>query len=224
MNDVDAVLFDLDGTLCRHAGDAGDAYRRAFDRVGVEPFGEPAALWAALDGPPDPDDRAGYLGAGFVRVAAQHGRTDVDAIALAEALMAGADEIGVEFLPGAEAALDAARARGPAAVITNGPEDRQARKVRALGLANRVDLVVYAGDLPRRKPHAEPFDEALAAIGTPPERALYVGNSLAYDVAGAQNAGLHAAWIRGDEEGPGEYRPDHVFDSIGDVAEVLSPP
>ncbi|WP_435094927.1 HAD family hydrolase [Halorubrum sp. N11] len=224
MNDVDAVLFDLDGTLCRHAGDAGDAYRRAFDSVGVEPFGEPAALWAALDGPPDPDDRVGYLGAGFARVAAQHGRTEVDPVALAEALMTGTEEIGVEFLPGAEAALDAATARGPTAVITNGPKDRQDRKIRALGLADRVDVVVYAGDLPRRKPHAAPFEEALSKLGVPAERALYVGNSLTYDVAGAQNAGLRAAWIRGDEAGPGEYRPDHVFDSVDDLVEVLSAP
>ena len=231
VNDIDAVLFDLDGTLCRHAGDAGVAYRRAFERIGAEPFGEPAALWAALDGPPDPDDRVGYLGAGLARVAAQRDRDDIDPIALAEALVDGIDEIGVEFLPGAAAALDAASARGATGIITNGPEDRQARKVRALGLAERVDLVVYAGDLPRRKPHAAPFREALAALDVPAERALYVGDSLAYDVAGAHNAGLRVAWLRSDAEDggddapgdddSGDYHPDHVLDGISDLAELL---
>ncbi len=225
MNDIDAVLFDLDGTICRHAGSADGAYRRAFDRIGAEPFGEPSALWAALDGPPDPDDRIGYLGAGLARVAAQHGRTDVDPIALAEALVEGIDEIGVEFLPGATAALDAATGRGATAIVTNGPEDRQARKIRALGLDDRVDAVVYAGDLPRRKPHVTPFNEALTALDVPTERALYVGDSLAYDVAGAQNAGLRAAWLRGDpadgDDDPGDYRPDHVLDEIDDLVGVL---
>jgi len=225
VNDIDAVLFDLDGTLCRHARDVDTAYRRAFDRIGAEPFGEPDALWAALDGPPDPDDRVGYLGAGLARVAAQHGRSEVDPIALAEALVAGVDKIGVEFLPGATTALAAAAARGKTGIITNGPRDRQERKVRALGLDDRVDVVVYAGDLDRRKPHAAPFREALTALGVPAERALYVGNSLAYDVAGAQNAGLRVAWLRGDGSGdggdPGAYRPDRVLAELSDLAELL---
>lgn len=223
MNDIDAVLFDLDGTLCQHAGDADAAYRRAFDRIGAEPFGEPSALWAALDGPPDPDDRVGYLGAGLVRVAAQHGRGDVDPIELAEALVDGVDEIGVEFVPGAAAALDAATARGKTGIVTNGPQSRQERKVRSLGLDERVDVVVYAGDLARRKPHATPFREALTALGVPAERALYVGDSLAYDVAGAHNAGLRVAWVRGEDadEGPGKYRPDHVLDGIGELVALL---
>ena len=225
MNDIDAVLFDLDGTLCRHAGDADAAYRRAFDRIGAEPFGEPDALWAALDGPPDPDDRVGYLGAGLARVAAQHGRSDVDPIALAEALVDGIDEIGVEFLPGAADALTAATARGKTGIITNGPRDRQERKVRSLGLDERVDIVVYAGDLARRKPHAAPFRETLAALDIPAERALYVGDSLTYDVAGAHNAGLRVAWLRGDGSGDdsdaGAYRPDHVLAEMGDLVALL---
>jgi len=228
VNDIDAVLFDLDGTLCRHAGDADAAYRGAFDRVGVEPFGEPSELWAALDGPPDPDDRVGYLGAGLARVAAQRGRSDVDPIGLAEALVDGIEEIGVELLPDATAALDAAAARGKTGIITNGPRSRQERKVRSLGLDGRVDVVIYAGDLARRKPHAAPFREALAALGTTAERALYVGDSLAYDVAGAHNAGLRVVWIRGDEadgeSDPGSYRPDYVIDGIGDLEELLEAP
>lgn len=224
MDDIDAVCFDLDGTLCQHADSADAAYRRAFDDIGAEPFGEPDALWAALDGPPDPDDRVGYLGAGFARVAAHHGRDDVDPIAFAEAFAERIDEIPVEFLPGAAAALDAAAAHGPTGIITNGPQDRQARKVAALGLDDRVDTVVYAGDLPRRKPHVTPFREALTTLAVPAERALYVGNSLPYDVAGAHNAGLRAAWLRdqtADNDASGEYHPEHVLEEIGDLAELL---
>ena len=225
MNDIDAVLFDLDGTLCRHARDANAAYRRAFDRIGVQPFGEPAALWDALDGPPDPDDRVGYLGAGLARVAAQHDRSDVDPIELAEALIEEIDDIGVEFIPGAGAALDAAVAHGKTGIITNGPQDCQERKVKSLELDERVAVVIYAGDFPRRKPHPAPFREALRALGVPAERTLYVGDSLAYDVAGAHNAGLRSAWLRGDEAAdeadPGAYRPTYVLDEIGDLAKLL---
>lgn len=220
MASLDAVLFDLDGTLCRRTQDTDTIYARAFDRAGEEPFGEPAALWAALEGPPDHEDRIGYLAAGFARLAARHGRTDVDPIALSKALSSLSDDAAVELTPGAQRALDAAEDRGPIGILTNGPERNQKPKLDALGLLDRMP-VVYAGDLPRRKPLSAPFDHALAELGTPAGRTLYVGNSLAYDVAGAQNAGLAVAWLRGASEDPGPYTPEHVLDSLTELPEIL---
>lgn len=219
----DAVVFDLDDTLCRHTGDMAGAYRAAFDRVDTAPFGEPAELWAVLDGPPDPDDQVGYLGAGFARLAAQYDRPAVDPVALAEALGAEIDTAAVEFLPGAETVLETARSEGPVGVLTNGPADRQRGKVETLGLDARVDTVVYAGDLDRRKPHADPFERITADLDARAERTLHVGNSLAYDVAGAHNAGLQSAWLRTDGDDPGDYRPEYVVDSLAEVAAILRP-
>jgi len=216
----EAVVFDLDNTLCRRTGDVDAAYRRAFDRVGADPFGAPEELWAALDGPPDPGDRAGYLGAGFARVAAHHDRPEIDPVGLAAALLGEIDNSEVAFLPGAEGAIEAARATGAVGILTNGPEHRQRTKIEALGLETAVDAIVYAGDLPRRKPHADPFEAVLADIGVAADRALYVGDSLAYDVAGAHNAGLPVAWLRGDDD-PGRYSPDHVLDSLTGLEDVL---
>lgn len=222
MTTLDAVVFDLDDTLCRQTGETEPRYRAAFDGVGVEPFGEPAELWAALDGAPDPDDHVGYLGAGFARLAAQHGRPEVDPVALASALVDEFDDAAVEFLPGAEDALAAARSTGPVGVLTNGPSDRQRTKVEALGLDDAVDAVVYAGDLPRRKPHVDPFEAILDDLGTPAERTLYVGDSLEFDVAGAHNAGLRVAWLGTDGADAGRYRPDYTLDSLADLRAVLA--
>ena len=221
MNVLDAVVFDLDNTLCRHTGNVEADYRLAFERADTEPFGEPDALWAALDGPPDPTDRVGYLGAGFARVAAQCGRSDADPIALARALTEIIDDGAVSFLPGAREALDRARSHGPVGILTNGPAARQRPKVRTLGLDECVETVVYAGDHPRRKPHVDPFDVVLDRLGTRAKRTLYVGDSLAYDVAGAHNAGLPVAWLAGGDD-PGRYRPEYVLESISELAWVLS--
>lgn len=221
MTGYDAVLFDLDGTLCRRTQDTDALYAEAFERAGEEPFAEPGDLWAALDGPPDPDDRVGYLGAGFARVAAQHGRR-VDPLALAEGFLDATDNTMVAFRPGAREALDAARTAGPTGLVTNGPGIRQATKVEALGLDAELDTVVYAGDLPRRKPHATPFERALAALDAAPDRTLYVGDSLGYDVAGAHTAGLPVAWCRRDpDRDPDPYRPEHVLDSLADLPDLL---
>ncbi len=221
MTTFDAVLFDLDGTLCRRTQDTGRLYLRAFERVGAEPFGDPESLWAAVDGPPDHDDWAGYLGAGFARLAAQHGRTGVDPLALGAAMADLVDDSQVAMRSGAPAALTSAEAVGPVGLVTNGPERRQRVKLDALGITDRFDARVYAFDLPRRKPHADPFDRALATLDIGPGRALYVGNSLKHDVAGAQNAGLAAAWL-GDGEDPDPYDPEYVLDSVADVASLLA--
>jgi len=217
----DAVLFDLDGTLCRRTQDTGRLYRRAFERVGAEPFGDPESLWAALDGPPNHDDRAGYLGTGFARLAAQHGRSGVDPLALGAAMADLVDDSQVAMRSGAPAALTGAEAVGPVGLVTNGPERRQRVKLDALGITDRFDARVYASDLPRRKPHTDPFDRALRSLDVAPERALYIGNSLAYDVAGAQNAGLAVAWL-GDGEEPDPYDPEYVLDSIADIESLLA--
>lgn len=220
MTAFDAVLFDLDGTLCRRAQDTEQLYRDAFERAGVEPFGEPATLWAQLEGPPDHDDRVGYIGAGFARLAAQCGRTGVDSLALARALTDLVDDSQVELEPGARTALERAASTGPVGLVTNGPERRQRVKLETLGLLDRFDTVVYADDLHRRKPHALPFERALDALGITPQQALFVGNSLAYDVAGAQNVGLAAAWLRGEDE-PDGYEPEYVIDSLTELPTLL---
>ena len=212
----DAVIFDLDGTLIRRTQAIGPVYERAFERVGAEPFAAPEHLWPELDGPPDPVDEVGYLGAGFARLAAQHGRRDVDPLALAEAFVDGIDNAQVELHPHASDALSAADAAGATALLTNGPESRQATKLDALGLTEFFDTVTYAGDMPRRKPHAAPFDATLSTLGVAPERALYVGNSLKYDVAGAHTAGLAAAWLE-DGDGPDPYRPEYVLETLADL-------
>eukprot|EP00316_Scyphosphaera_apsteinii_P024005 CAMPEP_0119299182 /NCGR_PEP_ID=MMETSP1333-20130426/1294_1 /TAXON_ID=418940 /ORGANISM="Scyphosphaera apsteinii, Strain RCC1455" /LENGTH=339 /DNA_ID=CAMNT_0007300527 /DNA_START=265 /DNA_END=1284 /DNA_ORIENTATION=+ len=52
--------------------------------------------------------------------------------------------------------------------------------------------VIYFG-----KPHASAFDEALQLLGpqTPPSRVLHVGDSVAHDIAGASQAGIHSLFI-----------------------------
>lgn len=221
MTGLDGVLFDLDGTLCHRTQDTQKLYQETFERVGVEPFGEPAALWDALRGPPDHDDQVGYIGAAFARLAAQHDRSEVDPLQLAATLTDLIDDSQVALQAGATTALESAVEAGSVGLVTNGPKRRQQIKLDALGIADHFDVAVYAFDLARRKPHALPFEHALDALDLAPERALYVGNSLPYDVAGAHNAGLSAAWLRNDEA-PEPYDPEYVLESIGELKTLLA--
>ena len=218
--DVDAVLFDLDGTLCTADQSGERLYFGAFERAEVEPFGRPEALWEALDYPPPPGGWHASLTAGFAKVAAAHGRV-VDAEALATGFRELADPGAVSFRPGAREALASAREVGPVGLVTNGPERRQAPKLSTLGLECRFDVTVFAGDAVERKPHPAPFRRALDGLGVDASRAAYVGNSLEYDVAGAAAVGLTSVWCPDDDAEPGDYRPDHVIEHVGDLGSVL---
>jgi putative hydrolase of the HAD superfamily len=201
--------------------DPDEGYAAAFETLELDPFGSPSALWRELDGDPDPDDHIGYLGVGFARLAAQHGRRDVDPIDLAEAFYAGIDHGAVEYTDGAEDAIEVAEAHGPVGLITNGPSHRQAAKLQTLQLAERLDSIVYAGDLPRRKPHADPFETVIDVLGVETGRTLYVGNSLRYDVAGAHNAGLASAWYDPEQGDPDPYSPDHILRDLRELSGLL---
>ena len=221
MAGFEAVLFDLDGTLCERTQDTELMYAAAFKQVGVEPFGDPKSLWASLEGPPDHDDWIGYIGAGFARLAAQHGRTEVDPLALAAAVQSLVDDAAVALRPGARIALDHAASVGPVGLVTNGPAASQRTKLDSLGITDRFSTMVFGAELPRKKPHARPFNQAVTRIGVPPSRALYVGNSLEYDVSGAQMAGLSVAWLCDDGDDPGPYSPEYILEELGELPAVI---
>lgn len=221
MSSLDAVVFDLDGTLCESTQDESALFAAAFEAADWEPFGTVGELWQALDGPPGPSNEQSYLAAGFRRLGAQNGHKRVPADELAAGLLGAVDRGAVSFRDGAEGALEAALAYGPVGVLTNGPTSRQQPKIETLSLANRVGTICYAGDLPRRKPHPEPFLNVCETLGTRAERTLYVGDSLAYDVAGAHAAGLQAAWCSRPGEDPGEYNPEYVLEGLDELVAVL---
>ncbi len=71
------------------------------------------------------------------------------------------------------------------------------------------------------KPSAEFFDIALKTIGCDANETLMIGDDLAGDVAGAQQAGLNAALVRTgkfrDRDLNGPVQPDVVLESIADL-------
>lgn len=107
------------------------------------------------------------------------------------------------------AMLEALRLRGlKLGIVSNAydPGWLLHRDLAAQGLAERVDFAVFSSELGWRKPHATIFEHALDALGVEPERALFVGDRLYEDVAGAAAVGMRtvqALWIRADEHPEG---------------------
>src|SRR5947209_13197617 len=104
------------------------------------------------------------------------------------------------------ALLETLRARGlKVGLVSNALDspDLLHRDLEQLGVAERLDVAVFSSEVGWRKPHPVIFERALEALGVEPSATLFVGDTLATDVAGAAALGMHtclALWFRADED------------------------
>lgn len=217
---VEAVVFDIDGTICEYERTTAELLPLAFERAGVEPFfssQEYVSRYEAFldksDGVDDHRERC------FVDIAREKGRDPDLAREVAAAYAAERDHSRVRFLDGARELLETLDGRYPLAAVTNGDPAMQSQKLDALGV-DCFETVVHAGYDAPAKPSPEPFEMALSAVETPPQRAIYVGNSPEADIAGARNVGMHAAWIA-DGRDP-EPAPDYELDTPRALLDALA--
>jgi FMN phosphatase YigB (HAD superfamily) len=87
----------------------------------------------------------------------------------------------------------------------------------------RFDPVVISAEIGLRKPGRAAFERALSLVGEPPERILFVGDSLSDDVGGAAAMGLDVAWLnlKGEPRGDDHPRPTYELRALGDIESLL---
>lgn len=93
------------------------------------------------------------------------------------------------------------------------------RDLARFGVAERLDFAVFSSEIGWRKPHPAIFERALTELGVEAAATLFVGDTLATDVAGAQALGMHtcqALWFRADEDA-GAPEPDFLAVTLMDV-------
>lgn len=110
------------------------------------------------------------------------------------------------------------------ALVTNGASDTQRENLRVLDIEDRFDAVVISGEVGVAKPDARIFRFALDELGILPENVWHVGDDLNTDVVGAKAASLTAVWLNrgGDPQKPGAPKPDYEIRSLRDLAAPLS--
>lgn len=82
------------------------------------------------------------------------------------------------------------RERGFRLGIVSNWDHRLPEILRLHGILDLFEVVITAGE--KRKPDAAPFREALEDMDVSAKEAIHVGESFAFDVVGAQRAGLKA--------------------------------
>lgn len=217
---MDAVLFDLDDTLCAYRRHGREVLAGAFETVGIDPLFAIEDYYAVFDeyaGTADTIDA--QREACFAALADGTGADPSVGRAVARAFAADRDHRNVRLLEGARTALHALAADHRLGLVTNGAPGMQAQKLDALGIRDAFETVVHGGYDAPAKPSPEPFHTALEGLDAAPDRAVHVGNSVEADVAGARAAGLTAVWLRNGEPSPPDPEPDHTIDALGELVD-----
>jgi putative hydrolase of the HAD superfamily len=98
------------------------------------------------------------------------------------------------------------------------------RDLEQMGVAERLDVAVFSSEIGWRKPHPAIFERALEALGVDAGDVLFVGDTLATDVAGAAALGMRtcqAVWFRADDD-PDAPEPDFQAFTQMDVLTVVN--
>ncbi len=179
---VRAVLFDLDGTLADSAGDLALALNRVRADLGL-----PAVSTESLRAHASSGAR-GLLGAGM-GVTSTDPRYEPLRVAFLDHYAACLAET-TRLFDGVAALLDAIEERGLAwGIVTNKHSRFTDAVVAALDLSARAGVVVSGDTAAHPKPHPAPLYHASAALDTPPDACVYVGDDLR-DIEAGVAAGM----------------------------------
>jgi phosphoglycolate phosphatase len=214
---IEAVLFDLDGTLADTAADLGAVLNRLRAEAGHVP------LPAETIRPHVSKGVRGLLGVGF-RLAPGDDRY-VELHQRFLAYYAEALCVRTRLFEGVGELLDRLEAEGIAwGVVTNKTSRYTLPVMEALGLIARATCIVSGDSSPRPKPAPDPLLLACAIAGAEPGRCLYIGDDLR-DMQAARAAGMGAiaaAWgYLGDGPPLEEWGADTILQSPAEVIGLL---
>ena len=214
---VQACLFDLDGTLADTAPDLAGALNRMLVRRNLSPVPVQTLRPVASSG------ACGMLGIGF---GIGPGHADYESLRQEFFHEYEADLMDESMLfEGVPALLDAIEARGlPWGIVTNKIARFTRPLVGLLGLDPRAGCVVCGDTTPHAKPHPAPLLEAARQLAAVPERCIYVGDD-ERDIQAARSAGMGAIaagyGYLGSGAPPSAWGADHIIASPGALLDLL---
>lgn len=230
-NGIQAVLFDVDGTLRANRPSSVHAFLDHAAALGLADSPERRhlairwthAYWAqSADMLQDAQIFKGQEEQFWVNYARRHliafGCPETQAAELAPEMQRYMREVYRPVdtvLPEVYDTLDILRAAGfRLAVVTNRTQPCD-DYLQTLKLGGYFDFALVAGAVSYWKPQPEIFEHALQRLGLQPEQAIYVGDNYYADVLGARRAGLRPVLI--DPDG---LFPDAGCATIGRMDEL----
>lgn len=215
MKEIQAVIFDLYGTLIRIRTDEDDT-EQVWKPLAFY-FGYHGAHWSPeqlrkayaqeVDWRQREADCRAAGGYGEVQLEQVleallrkgGGEVSAQAVEGAGMLLRACSTRRAELYPGARELLDALRGAGKKVyLLSNAQRLFTAPEMRMLDLWGRFDRVFLSSDWGIKKPGADYFALALRECGCAPDRVLMVGNSITDDILPARKLGLRTCFLNTD--------------------------
>ena len=229
--DINTVLFDMDGTLCR--------YEKGFTTTFVEMLEEEEDLTLSFDTSKledayeerfvvamnqvkDQSDRAKFITEAIKNGReGKNGHNEEQLLSFAEKF-AATRRSQLTLYDKAEAVVQNLRENFNLGLLTNGPSGIQWGKIDILGIEEWFEEIIVSGDYGVAKPDPKIFNIALEKLGAEKNNSVYIGNSLKHDITGADRAGITSIWIdRGEEyESEWETDPDYTIKNLEEILEL----
>jgi putative hydrolase of the HAD superfamily len=92
--------------------------------------------------------------------------------------------------------------------------------IARLGVAPYLDEAVFSAEIGVRKPDPAIFRRVLGELGVAPEEAIFVGDRVRDDIAGAKNLGMRAVLthqFRQEDSAGAVFQPDLVIDALAEI-------
>jgi len=218
---VDAVIFDLDGTLIDSAPIYYAIIDIVFNRLDIPPVPQNILLEAMKNGefewdivlPSEMKHRKEQL--------VKNARGIIDDIA------PSMFDDQVKLIPGTADALQEIAARGlKLALVTSTLREYMVLKLVPLakaGVDNLFEVIITADDVQHKKPHAEPLIMCSDKLGLVPAKCVYVGDTRV-DIKAANAAGMQTiAVLTGFDgyEALAREKPDAIIESVSELKSIL---
>ena len=217
---LEAVLFDLDGTLVDTAGEIAAALNRALEEVGLASLGQPAVEALIGRGVHSLVERA---------LRQVEGGALIDPDAAVERFEAHyAQTVGTDarlfagVMPGLRRLAEAGIAMS---VVTNKPRFFTEMLLDRLEVAPLLKGVIAGDDGIRRKPHGDMLLVACERMGSIPAESLMLGDS-DNDVIAARAAGCPVWCVPygyNEGRGPETLACDRLVETIEEAARLIAP-
>ena len=211
MRSLEAVLFDLDGTLLDSLELIRSTYEKVFRDLSI-PWSERDVMkWLGIPLAEISRHFAGERHTEFYKLYQKYYEEMHDGLTRAHS---GAKET-LEYLRRSGFRTGIATSKGRQSTI---------KSLKFTGLIDLIDTIVAAQDVQHHKPQPDPLLKALDDLGVQPPQAVYVGDSR-FDIIAGRRAGvktLGVTWGVSTRSELLDGQPDAIIDSWGDMLLWLS--
>lgn len=213
LSSLEAVLFDLDGTVVNTIPHILASFRHATAEVLGAPLSDEELL-----------HHVGVPLARQMRYFTDDEETAEQLLVAYRAFNHRTHDEMARLFPNTLTALDALSAAGmPMGIVTSKSRMMADRAITLFDLGRYFPVVVTADDTPTHKPDPVPVLYGAQQLGIDPARTVYVGDSPA-DIESGKGAGaatVGATWGVASRERLAVAGPDAIIDDIGELPRLL---